>query len=203
MIDQIVLPFAGFTVVVKRRIDRFIAIEAPIHVDDILVLDIEALCDQGNLVGVQVAPFECGDLALCRAQLEEELLLARGSADLHKRPRTQDVILDRSLDPPHRVGGEAKAPFGLKALQRLHQADITFGDDLRNGKTITAVTHGDLDRETQMTGDELVGGITVAVLAPAFGELIFLVPFEHREAPDVVEIGLPSSISDRRRLTPC
>ena len=84
LINEIILPFAGFTVFMKRRIDRSIAAETPIHVDDILIRDIEALCDHGNLVGVQVATFECGDLALCRTQFEEQLLLVRGSADFHK-----------------------------------------------------------------------------------------------------------------------
>src|SRR3979411_1683689 len=128
-----VLPFASFTLVTKWRIDRFIAAEAPIHVDDILIGNIEALCDQCNLIGLQVSAFECSDLALCRAQFEEELLLIRGSADFHKRPRTQNVILYGSPDPPNRVSGEAKSFFGLEAVQCLHQADVAFGDDFRNG----------------------------------------------------------------------
>ncbi|SRR5260221_7026556 len=51
LINEIVLPFAGFTVLMKRRIDRLIAAKASIHVDDIVLRDIEALCDQSNLIG--------------------------------------------------------------------------------------------------------------------------------------------------------
>ena len=75
LIDEIILPFAGFIVVTKRRIDRFIATEAPIHVDHILVRHVEAFGDRGDLVRLQIAVFKCGDLALCRAQFEKQLLL--------------------------------------------------------------------------------------------------------------------------------
>jgi hypothetical protein len=54
-----------------------------------------------------------------------------------------------------------------------------------------------------MTCNKLVRGVTVAVLAPAFGEPVLLVPFEHREATDVGEITVAASVSDKRRLTPC
>jgi hypothetical protein len=84
LINEMVLPFADFIVLVYRRIDRFVAAQAPIHVDDILVRNIERLCDQRNLIGAQIAAFQCRDLALCRAQLEKQLPLVRGGADFHK-----------------------------------------------------------------------------------------------------------------------
>ena len=70
-------------------------------------------------------------------------------------------------------------------------------------QTVAAVAHGDFDGETQMTGDKLVRGITVAVLAPTFGEVILLVSFEHLETPDVVEITFTASASNERWFTPC
>ncbi|WP_334408015.1 hypothetical protein [Bradyrhizobium sp. AZCC 2289] len=54
-----------------------------------------------------------------------------------------------------------------------------------------------------MTCDKLIRGITVAVLAPAFGEPVLLVSFEHLEAPDVVEITFAASISGKRWCVPC
>jgi len=35
-----------------------------------------------------------------------------------------------------------------------------------------------------MARDKLIRGITVAVLAPTFGEAVLLVSFQHLEAPD-------------------
>jgi hypothetical protein len=54
-----------------------------------------------------------------------------------------------------------------------------------------------------MTCNKLVRGVTVAVLAPTFGQPVLLVPFEHRETSDVGEITSAASVSDKRRLTPC
>src|SRR5712671_2433891 len=51
LIDEMVLPFPDFTVLVKRRVNRFIAAEPSVHVDDILVGDVKVLCDQSNLIG--------------------------------------------------------------------------------------------------------------------------------------------------------
>jgi hypothetical protein len=67
-----------------------------------------------------------------------------------------------------------------------------------NGQTIAAAAHGDFGGETQMTCDKLVRGITVTVLAPTFGERVLLVPFEHLETPDVVQITLTDFISNER-----
>jgi hypothetical protein len=117
-----------------------------------------------------------------------ELLLVGGGAHLHQRPRAQDVFLDRSLDPPHRIGREPKALVGLEALDRLHQADVAFGDDFGDRQAVAAIAHGDLGHEPQMAGDELMCRIVVAVLAPALGQHEFLLRLQHREPPDLFQI---------------
>ena len=147
------------------------------------------LRDQLDLIGPQIALLQRGDLALRLAQVEEQLLLVRGGAHLHERPRAQDVFLDRRLDPPHRIGGEAEALLGLEPLHRLHQADVAFRDDLGDRQAVAAIAHRDLGDETQMAGDELVRGIAVAMLAPALGQHVFLLRLQHREPADFFEIA--------------
>src|SRR5262245_9892187 len=39
-----------------------------------------------------------------------------------------------------------------------------------------------------MAGDELVRRVTIAVLAPAFGEHVFFLALQYREPPDFLEI---------------
>jgi hypothetical protein len=39
-----------------------------------------------------------------------------------------------------------------------------------------------------MTGDELMRGVTIAVLTPAARQHVFFVRFQHREPPNLVEI---------------
>src|SRR4028118_684255 len=60
-------------------------------------------------VGAPTPRLEGRAAALRLAQVEEQLLLVRGGAHLHERPRAQDVFLDRRLDLPHRVGGKPEA----------------------------------------------------------------------------------------------
>src|SRR3984893_16304569 len=93
VIDQPVLPFAGFAVVADRRVERRFAAETAVHVDNVLGRDAEALGNQLHLVGVHITLVQRGDLALRLAQVEEQLLLVRGGAHLYERPRTQDVLL--------------------------------------------------------------------------------------------------------------
>src|SRR3712207_7379889 len=52
--------------------------------------------DLGDLLGAQIAVLERVDAALDAAQVEEQLLLRSGRADLHQAPRAQDELLDRS-----------------------------------------------------------------------------------------------------------
>jgi hypothetical protein len=74
----------------------------------------------------------------------EQLLLVRGGAHLHEGPGAQDVFLNRRLDPPHGICGEAEALVGLEAFDGLHQTDIAFRHHLADRQAIAAIAHGDL-----------------------------------------------------------
>ena len=166
---------------------------------DVLRGDAEPLGDDVHLIGAQVALLQRRDLALGLAQVEEQLLLVGGGAHLHQRPRAQDVFLDRGLDPPHRVGGEAEALVRLEPLDRLHQADVALRDDLGDRQAVAAIAHGDLGDEPQMAGDELVRGGTIAVLLPALGQHEFLLRFQHREPADFFEISSETALGGHDR----
>ena len=77
---------------------------------------------------------------------------------------------DRSPDPPHGVGREPEALFGLEALDRPYQADIALRDEIRDRQAVAAIGPSDLGHEPQMAGDELVRRVAIAVLAPALGQ---------------------------------
>src|SRR5262249_50971038 len=116
-------------------------------------------------------------------------LLADGGAHLHQGPRAQDVFLDRSLDPPHGIGREPESLFGLEALDRLHQADIALRDQFRDRQAVAAIALGDPGDEAQMTVDQLVQRLEVAVPAPAFRQHVLFVRFQHRDPPDFLNIA--------------
>ena len=189
VVDQPIHPFAGIAVLADRRVERGVAAEPAVHVDHVLLGHAQPLGDELDLVGPHIAFVERGDPALGLAQVEEQLLLVGGGAHLHQRPGAQDVFLDRRLDPPHRVGREAEALLGLEALDRLHQADIALGNDFGDRQAIAAVAHGDLGHEPQMAGDEPMRRVAVAVLAPALGQHVFLLRFQHREPPNFFQVS--------------
>src|SRR3546814_17079955 len=78
---------------------------------------------------------------VCSSDLQ--LLLRRGGAHFDQAPRAEDEFLDRGADPPHRIGREAEAAFGIELLHALHQSDIAFADQLADRQAIAAVTHCD------------------------------------------------------------
>ena len=73
--------------------------------------------------------------------------------------------MDRGANPPHGIGGQAKALVGLEAFDRLHQPDIALGHDLADWQAVAAIAHGDLGHEAQMRGDKLVSRVAVIMLA--------------------------------------
>src|SRR6185437_14115499 len=151
--------------------------------------DAEALRDLIDLIVAQVALVERRNPALGLAQVEEQLLLARGRAHLHQRPGAQDVFLDRGSNPPHRVSGQFEALIRLEALDRLHEADIALGNHFPDRQTIATIAHGDLGHEPQMRSHQLVRRLTVPMLAPALGKHVFLLRLQHREPLDLLQVA--------------
>src|SRR3546814_8995967 len=78
------------------------------------------------MVGRQVAVLEGFEIILHPAKVEEQLLLRRGGDHFDQAPRAEDEFLDRGADPPHRIGREAEAAFGIELLHALHQSVIAF-----------------------------------------------------------------------------
>src|SRR5262245_14170501 len=173
----------------SSRIVALSEAEPAVHVDDVRLGDAELPGDDLHLVRSHVALVEHSNLVLGLAQVEEQLLLVHGSAHLHQRPRAQDVFLDRRLDPPCGIGGEPEALVRLEAFDRLHQTDVALRDQFGDRQAIAAMAPGDLGNEAQMTIDELVRRPVVAVLAPALGEHVLFVRFQHRDPPDFLKIA--------------
>ena len=96
--------------------------------------------------------------------------------------------MDRRLDPPHGVGRQAESAIGVEALDRLRHADVAFANQLAHRQAVAAVAHRDLGDQPEMAGDQLVRGLGIAVLAPAPGQLEFLVRLQHREFLDLPQV---------------
>jgi hypothetical protein len=141
------------------------------------------------LLRTQIAILNRFDLTLGLTQVEEQLFLRGGCADLYEAPAAQNVFLDRGADPPHRIGRQPEPFVRLELLDRLHQADIAFRDHLGDRQTIAAIAHGDLGHQPQMRRHKLMRSVAVFMLPPALGEHIFLRRLQHRELTDFRKVA--------------
>ena len=113
------------------RVQRGIATGHPaVHADDFLFGHAKVIGDLGDVLGAQITFFQRTDAGLGLAQVEEQLFLRGGCAQLHQRPRPQDVFLDRGTNPPHCIGRQTEALFRVEPFDRLHQAHIGLGNNL-------------------------------------------------------------------------
>ena len=142
----------------------------------------------GDLFRVQIAAINRLNLALDAAQIEKQLFLCGRGADFHQRPATQNIFLNRGLNPPHRIGGQTKAFFRVKFLDRMHHPDIAFRNQIRDRQAIAAIAHGDFGHQTQVAGHQLMRSLHITALCPVFGQHIFLIRRQHGKLPDLVHI---------------
>jgi len=96
---------------------------------------------------------------------------------------------DRLFDPPAGVGAEADIPLGIEAVDRFHQAEVSFGDEIEEGETAVVVIGGEFYNETEVGLDHefACGGIATA---DAFGEGDLFGAIEEGGFADALEVGL-------------
>ena len=76
--------------------------------------------------------------------------------------------------PPH-------AARGLEAHGRLHQPDIAYLNEVREGEAVIAVARGGRDHQAAVGQDQLVQRGFVFVIAPAGREIKFALAGQHRQ----------------------
>ena len=113
-------------------------------------LGVEALIDQALLLLLE---------------FEEELALPLRGADLHQPPVVHDELQDVRLDPEGRVIGELDVLVGVELLDRLHEPDVAFLDEVEQVLHPHALElKGDLDHQPQIRGHQDVGRVLVPLL---------------------------------------
>ena len=143
--------------------ERSLLPEALLHVDHVVLADVEALGDQARLD----LDAEALELALLLVQPEEELALRARGAEADQPDVVEQVLEDVGADPVRGVGGELHALIGIEALHRLHQADVALLDQVEHVGPGAAVLHRDLHDEAQVREHELARGVDVARARPS------------------------------------
>ena len=77
-------------------------------------------------------------------------------------------------DPVHRERHQAHAALGVEALDRLHQADVAFLDQVGLRQAVAHVTARDRDHHPQVRQHQLAGRLEVAGLPQAAAQVRLL-----------------------------
>jgi len=98
--------------------------------------------------------------------------------------------MDLGLDPVHGVGHQTNALFGVKSLDRLHEADVALLDQIGLRQAIAQVLPGNGHHQTQVGEDQLPGGIQVVLIPQAFGAVLLLLQREQGKAVDRGDVSI-------------
>ena len=143
----------------------------------------------GHIFRLQIAAVNRANLAFDAAQIKKQFLLRGGGADFHQRPGAQHIFLNRRLNPPHRIGGQAEAFIRVKFLDRMHHTQIAFGNQICHRQAIAAVSHRNFGHQAQMAGHQLMRRVHITAFSKGPGQHIFLIRFQHRKLADLLHIA--------------
>ena len=160
--------------------------------------DIEFRRDRLDGFGRQVGVESFSVFLHQAAKLEKRLFVLVGGDPFHRREGAEDILGDRSADPPHGIGGEPEATVGVEFPDRLHQADVAFRDQVGEQQAIAAVFLGDPDHQSLMAADQAIDRLGVASVAPQLGQGRFGLGVEDVISFDLVHVA-PEAVLRRGR----
>src|SRR5690606_27916757 len=140
--------------------------------------------------GVDLVVGQPGQLLLGAAQVEEQLALGLGGSHLDDAPVAQDEFVDLGADPVHGEGHQAHTHFRVEALDRLHQADVAFLDQVGLGQAVAGIAAGDMNYETQVRHDQLTGCVQIFLIVQTVSQLALFLDTQYRDAAYGLNIGL-------------
>ena len=127
------------------------------------------------------------------AQVEEQLALRLGRGDLDDAPVLEDEFVNLGLDPVHREADQTHPDFRIVALDRLHQADIAFLDQVGELQAVTEITARDVHDVTQVRHDQGLRGVEVFLVAQLAGQTRFVLRRQDRNLIDGADIGVEAA----------
>jgi hypothetical protein len=140
-------------------------------------------------VGVAIRGFAL-ELALHRAQVEEQLALRLGGRHLDHAPVLQDVLVDLGLDPVQRVADQAHALLGVEPLDGLHEPDVAFLDQVAVRQAVTQVLPRHRHDQPQVGQHQPAGCVQILLVTQLARQTRFLFSREHGQPIHCRDIGI-------------
>src|SRR3546814_6792445 len=88
-----------------------------------------------------------------------------------------------------READQTHALIGVEALDRLHQADVAFLDQVAHAQAVALITARYVHHKAQMRKHQLLGRIEVFLIAEASRQRLLLLGGQHRNAVDRANVG--------------
>ena len=85
-------------------------------------------------------------------------------------------------------GDKPHADLGIEPLDRLHEANVAFLDQVAERKSVTGIASGDVHDEPQVGEYQALGRFQVIVLVKPRGEIELLLLAEHGHCPDGLDV---------------
>jgi hypothetical protein len=85
-------------------------------------------------------------------------------------PVLQDVLVDLGLDPVHGERHQTHAARRVEALDRLHQADIAFLDQVGVRQAVAEVAAGDGNHQAKVRENKLTRRLHIAFAVETLGQ---------------------------------
>ena len=95
--------------------------------------------------------------------------------------------MDLGADPVHGEADEADAHVGVEALDRLHEADVAFLDQVADRQAVAHVAARDVHDESQVRQHEVARSVEVLFLVESAGQLHLFLAAEHRDRRHLLE----------------
>jgi hypothetical protein len=132
-------------------------------------------------------------IRLHAAEVEKELPLSLRRRDFDDAPVTQDEFVHLGPDPVHGKGHQTHAALRIEALDRLHQPDIAFLNQVGLRQSIARVAARGRHHDPQMGHDQLPCRIEIVAVAKLAREILFLLWQQDRKTVDGLDIALQAS----------
>ena len=127
------------------------------------------------------------------AQIEEQLALRFRGGDLHQSPVAKDIFVNLRANPMDREGDQTYAHGRIEAFDGLHQADVTFLNQVAHWQAVAAVAARDMNDEPQVRQHQLACRIQVPLFAESRGQIQFFFPAEHRDSRHALHVRIQAA----------